>query len=61
VTSFLAGSLAKQIARGFRGKLLVGTIRRPSPYTLDDFGDSVSSGNTTYMLTNDGGVVLIAG
>jgi hypothetical protein len=51
VTSFLAGSLAKQIARGFKGKLLVGTIRRAGPYTLDDFGDSVSSGNTTYAFT----------
>lgn len=43
MTSFLAGSLAKQIARAFKGKLLVGTLRRPGPYTLDDFGDQVTS------------------
>jgi hypothetical protein len=51
MTSFLAGSLAKQIARGFKGKLLVGQIRRAGPYTVDDFGDVLTDGFTTYSFT----------
>ena len=41
MVSFLEGSLAKAIARGFKGKLKVGTIRENQPSGLDDFGDEV--------------------
>jgi hypothetical protein len=43
MTSFLAGPLAKQIARAFKGRLLVGTLYRDAPSTLDAYGDPVNA------------------
>ena len=53
MTSFLAGSLAKQIAQAFKGVLLQGTIRRNNPTSRDQYGDVVvpSGDYTDYTFT----------
>lgn len=46
--SLLAGSLRKQIAAGFKGKLLRGTIRRDTAGGLDSLGDPVALTTATF-------------
>lgn len=40
--------MKKAIAKGFKGKLRVGTIRRATPGGLDDFGDPIAPTTADY-------------
>lgn len=48
MASLLEGALAKTIAKGFRGKLLKGTLRRVGSATVDQYGDPVPGQAVTY-------------
>lgn len=48
MTSLLEGALKAQIAKGFKGKLTLGTIRRGTATTVDDAGNDVSGTPTEY-------------
>lgn len=41
MVSFLTGSLRKQIAAGFKNRLLTGTLLRQGATTLDEYGDEI--------------------
>lgn len=43
MASFLEGQLRNAIAKGFRGKLRVGTLTRMIPGSVDEYGDPVST------------------
>jgi hypothetical protein len=51
VASFLAGSLAKQMAQAFKGVLLTGTLQQQVNNGLNAYGDAVSSNAITYNFT----------
>jgi hypothetical protein len=44
--SFLSGSLRKQLAQGFRGHLLTGTLTRETATGLDSYGDPTTTSAT---------------
>jgi hypothetical protein len=43
MASFLSGSLRKQLAQGFRGQLLTGTLTRETATGVDQYGDPVTT------------------
>jgi len=48
MVSLLESAIKKQVAAGFKGKLLPGTLRRETHTTTNGFGDPVSPTVTTY-------------
>ena len=43
MASQLEGKLRKTVAKGFKGKLLSGTLTRPASATVDEYGDPVET------------------
>lgn len=48
MASLLEGRIAKAVARGFKGKLRKGQIRRVATAGVDDFGDALPAGVQTF-------------